>query len=147
VPASIRDTMSNVLRRLLACAVSLAVMGAPVAAGVCEAACAQHRADSLHKDHTALHAHHQRVGSPHEGAATEDHASAGASIGVPARHVCDRDDAVVAASFERLRASVFSALGSAAVTPIAAAAVRSSAAADKRRGPPAPVSPRSQLRV
>jgi hypothetical protein len=136
------------VRRLLAFALALVVIGAPLAGDACGAFCAAHAIDPIPVSphdasvgvSPASHHHHAEF-PPVPAPATGDAALRTVS------HECAQVDAVVAESRELTRAPIVgAATGVVRLTPVLARALTPSDV-DGRHGPPAPIRSISPLRI
>jgi hypothetical protein len=137
-------------RRLLAFALAFVIIGGPLAADVCEAACTEHAGHSIDSTVPPSHDHHSaevRQPSPHH---HSDVAPAAATQSVKLMalwHGCGHLEAIVSESRELTRASLATAVVTVArVTPLLVL-VLPTFQMDSRHGPPPPIHSTSPLRI
>jgi hypothetical protein len=144
-------TRRRMARRLLAFALALLIIGGPLAADVCEAACTEHAGHSI--DSTVPPSHHHHPAEVVEQPSHQHHSDVGAA---PATkhprltalwHRCGHLEATVSESRELTRASLATAVVTVArVTPLLVLVLPTSQM-DSRHGPPPPIHSTSPLRI
>ena len=139
---------SQMRRSLLATALAFVVIAVPLAADVCEAACAEHAAHSVGSTVPASHHHHPGSQPSHHHHAEAPLAPTTQSAALtPRPHECGRLDAVVSESCELTRLQIAKAVVMMArMTPLLIEASPTSEM-DSRHDPAAPTRSTSPLRI
>lgn len=138
-------------RRLLAFALAFVILGGPLAADVCEAACAEHAGHSINSTVPPLHDHHSaeavRQPSHHHHSGVAPAAATPSAKSMALWHGCGHLEAMISESRELTRASLATAVVTVArVTPLPVL-VLPTFEMDSRHGPPSPIRSISPLRI
>jgi hypothetical protein len=138
-------------RRLLAFALAFVIIGGPLAADVCEAACTEHAGHSIDSTVPPSHDHHSaevvRQPSHHHHSDVAPAAATQSAKLMALWHGCGHLEAIVSESRELTRASLATAVVTVArVTPLLVLGLPTSPM-DSRHGPPPPIHSTSPLRI
>jgi hypothetical protein len=138
-------------RRLLAFALAFVIIGGPLAADVCEAACTEHAGHAIDSTVPPLHDHHSAEGvsqpSHHHHSDVAPAAATQSAKLVALWDACGHLEGIVSESRELTRASLANAVGTVArVTPLLVL-VLPTFQMDSRHGPPPPIHSTSPLRI
>jgi hypothetical protein len=138
-------------RRLLACALASVIIGGPLAADVCEAACTEPAGHSI--DSTVPPSHHHHSAKVVRQPSHHHHSDAAAAAATQSAklialwHGCGHLEAIVSESRELTRASLATAVVTVArVTPLLVL-VLPTFQMDSGHGPPRPIRSTSPLRI
>ena len=137
-------------RRLLAFALAFVIIGGPLSADVCEAACREHAGHSIDSTVPSSHHHHSaeivRQPSHHHHSDVAPAATQRAKL-MALWHGCGHLEAIVSESRELTRGSLATAVVTVArVTPLLVP-VLPTFQMDSRHGPPPPIRSTSPLRI
>ena len=137
-------------RRLLAFALAFVIIGGPLAADVCEAACTEHAGHSIDSTVPSSHHHHSaeivRQPSHHHHSDVARAATQSAKL-MALWHGCGHLEAIASESRELTRGSLATAVVTVArVTPLLVP-VLPTFQMDSRHGPPPPIRSTSPLRI
>jgi hypothetical protein len=138
-------------RRLLAFALAFVIIGGPLAADVCEAACAEHAGHSIDSTVPPSHHHHSaevvRQPSHHQFSDVAPAAATQSAKLMALWHRCGHLEAIVSESRELTRAPLATAVVTVArVTPLLVL-VLPTFQMDSRHGSPPPIRSTSPLRI
>jgi hypothetical protein len=138
-------------RRVLAFTLAFVIIGGPLAADVCEAACTAHAGHSIDSTVPPSHDHHSAevvTQPPHHHHSDVAPAAATQSAKLVAPwHGCGRPEAMVSESRELTRAPIATAVVTVArITPLLVLVLPTSQM-DSRHGPPPPIHSTSPLRI
>jgi hypothetical protein len=147
----IRYTGTQMARRLLAFALAFVIIGGPLAADVCEAACTEHGGHSIDSTAPLSHHHHSAevVRQPshhHHSDVAPAPATQDAKL-MALWHGCGHLEAIVSESRELTRAPIATSVATVArITPLLVPVLPTSQM-DGQHGPPAPIRSTSPLRI